>query len=71
MVGAKSHHRPTRETVLIVDDEPTVRGFAAGGLTQLGYHTIEAQNAANALRIMTETHADLILLQQDGHRREL
>src|SRR5215472_12968329 len=51
----------TRETVLIVDDEPTLRGLTAGRLIQLGYHTIEARNAAEALSIADEIQADLVL----------
>jgi CheY-like chemotaxis protein len=50
-----------RKTVLVVDDEPFVRAMAVAALGEPGYYTLEAHDAAEALRISTETRADLVL----------
>jgi PAS domain S-box-containing protein len=44
---------PTRaETVLVVDDEPTVRMFVTEVLQQAGFHAIEASDGSTALKIL-------------------
>ena len=51
------------ETVLLVEDEPGVRGLAKRVLTQRGYRVLEAEDGAVALRIAA-THVgeiDLVL----------
>ena len=40
------------ETVLVVEDDPGVRETTVGRLRQLGYQTIEAENAQHALDIL-------------------
>ena len=40
------------ETILVVDDEASVRMFVAEVLTEAGYHVIEASDGAAALRLM-------------------
>jgi CheY-like chemotaxis protein len=40
------------ELVLVVDDEPAVRAFSVDALTELGYRTVEADGAENALRAL-------------------
>ena len=50
------------QTVLVVDDEPTVRMLVADTLAELGYHTIEAADAASGLRVLTsDAHVDLLI----------
>ena len=50
------------ETVLIVDDEPTVRMLIAEVLNDLGYRSIEAQDAAGGLRILhSKERIDLLI----------
>ncbi|WP_043334871.1 PAS domain-containing protein [Belnapia moabensis] len=43
------------ETVLIVDDEPTVRMLVADVLGELGYTAIEAEDGAAGLRVLRST----------------
>ena len=50
------------ETVLIVDDEPTVRMLVGEVLKDLGYATIEAMDGATGLRILqSDTRIDLLV----------
>jgi len=52
------------ETVLIVDDEPTVRMLIGDTLAELGYRGIEVGNAASGLKIL-ESDAEVDLLITD------
>ncbi|WP_245422041.1 hybrid sensor histidine kinase/response regulator [Alsobacter soli] len=52
------------ETVLVVDDEPTVRMLIADTLADLGYRAIEAADAASGLRVL-ESDATIDLLITD------
>jgi CheY-like chemotaxis protein len=50
------------ETVLVVDDEPTVRMLVADTLAELGYQAIEAGDAASALRVLqSDARVDLLI----------
>jgi PAS domain S-box-containing protein len=50
------------ETVMIVDDEPTVRLLLTDALSDLGYHCIEVQDGAAALKIFeSDTRIDLLI----------
>ncbi|WP_369062211.1 PAS domain-containing protein [Caulobacter sp. 73W] len=50
------------ETVLIVDDEPTVRMLAAEVLSELGYTTIEAEDGKSGLAVLaTNRRVDLLI----------
>jgi PAS domain S-box-containing protein len=50
------------ETVLIVDDEPTVRMLVTDVLEELGYTAIEANDGAAGLRVLqSETRIDLLV----------
>ncbi|MGA7809307.1 PAS domain S-box protein [Bradyrhizobium sp.] len=49
------------ETVLIVEDDPLVRKYVVAQVASLGYTTLEAANAAEALAIIaTDTPIDLL-----------
>jgi CheY-like chemotaxis protein len=43
-----------RETILVVEDDALVRRYVIAQLTSLGYRTLEASNAAEALAIDTD-----------------
>ena len=50
------------ETVLVVDDEPTVRMLIGDTLSELGYEGLEAGDAAAGLRILqSDTKIDLLI----------
>ena len=49
-------------TILIVDDEPTIRDMLKHNLKREGYNTIEAEDGAQAVNIALEQKPDLILL---------
>lgn len=50
------------ETVLVVDDEPTVRMLVADVLSDLGYTTVEAADGAAGLTVLrSETRIDLLI----------
>ena len=50
------------QTVLIVDDEPTVRMLVAEVLGELGYQCIEAADSAAGLRVLrSDTRIDLLI----------
>ncbi len=53
---------PTDITILIVDDEPSVRQSLAAWFEDDGYSIATAQNAAEALQRMQELSVDIILL---------
>ena len=52
------------ETVLVVDDEPTIRMLIADTLGELGYQAIEAGDAASGLKFL-ESDAEIDLLITD------
>jgi len=52
------------ETVLVVDDEPTVRMLIADTLGELGYQAIEVADAASGLKVL-ESDAEIDLLITD------
>ena len=54
----------SREVVLVVEDEPTVRQFSVDALRELGYHVFEAEGAAAALR-MLDAHPEIVLMFTD------
>jgi CheY-like chemotaxis protein len=50
------------ETILVVDDEPTIRMLASEVLTDLGYFVIEAGDGAEAMKIVTSpARIDLLI----------
>jgi CheY-like chemotaxis protein len=53
------HIEPGSGTILVVDDEPLVRAFAAEGLKRLGYQVWVAEDGTQALEIYQQ-HANEI-----------
>ncbi len=49
-------------TVLVVDDEPAIRRFLRSTLEVQGYGVVEADTAAEAMRMMRHHSPDLVLL---------
>ncbi|HEY1427324.1 MAG TPA: response regulator [Caulobacteraceae bacterium] len=50
------------ETVLVVDDEPTVRMLVSDTLGELGYQAVEAGDATSALRVLeSDARIDLLI----------
>ncbi len=50
------------ETVLVVDDEPTVRMLVADALKDVGYHVLEAEDGAVGLKLLrSEAKVDLLI----------
>jgi len=49
-------------TVLVVDDEPPIRRFLRTSLGASDYRIVEAENAADALRLWASEKPDLIIL---------
>ncbi|CAN5577218.1 hypothetical protein BH10PSE4_BH10PSE4_00610 [soil metagenome] len=54
----------SREVVLVVEDEPSVRQFSVDALGELGYRVLEADGAAAALRLI-DAHPEIMLLFTD------
>ena len=54
----------SRELVLVVEDEPAVRQLSVDALTELGYRVLEADGAAQALRLI-DANPDIDLLFTD------
>ena len=54
----------SREVVLVVEDEPSVRQFSVDALGELGYLVLEADGAAAALRLI-DAHPEIVLLFTD------
>src|ERR1700739_601405 len=48
--------------VLLIDDEPKIRRFLRAGFELNGYVVLEAENAADALKITTFSPPDIIIL---------
>src|SRR5208337_200402 len=63
------HEQPTivggTETILVVDDEPTVRGFVVDVLQHLGYKVLEASCAKDALKICGQNQGKIDILLTD------
>jgi CheY-like chemotaxis protein len=55
-------HAEANETVLLVDDEATIRMVVTDVLNELGYSVIEASDSASGLRILqSEVRIDLLI----------
>jgi two-component system, cell cycle response regulator len=51
-----------RPLILVVDDTPTIRELVSAQLELAGYHTVQATNGEEALRLATEHQPDVIVL---------
>jgi CheY-like chemotaxis protein len=51
----------TVAVILIVDDEPAIRGLVSSMMQEEGYTTVEAVDGAHALELIEETPPDLII----------
>jgi PAS domain S-box-containing protein len=49
-------------TILVVDDEPEVRGFLRKVLTGVSYHVLEAENGREAARQIESNEVDLVIM---------
>jgi two-component system cell cycle sensor histidine kinase/response regulator CckA len=56
---ATRHQPDSRETILLVEDEPAVRQLFAQALTRAGYRIYEARNGEEAIKVFDE-HGDAI-----------
>jgi two-component system, cell cycle sensor histidine kinase and response regulator CckA len=56
---------PGSETILLVEDEPAVRGLFAQALRQEGYTVLEARNGAEALNVFDDVQGAIDLLLTD------
>jgi CheY-like chemotaxis protein len=50
------------KTILVVDDEPEVRGFLRKVLTGVSYHVLEAENGREAARQIESNEVDLVIM---------
>jgi signal transduction histidine kinase/CheY-like chemotaxis protein len=56
-------HPGQTATILVVDDDAAVRGFAIQALETLNYHVLEAENGRSALDLLQRTRdVDLVLI---------
>ncbi len=49
-------------SVLVVDDDPSIRGLIMAALRRDGYSFYEAPNGREALQLMREQHPDVVVL---------
>src|SRR4051794_18193633 len=53
---------PMKQTILVVDDEDSIRASLTGILEDEGYETVVARNGEEALAIVQKEMPDLVLL---------
>ncbi|MBP6924643.1 MAG: response regulator [Candidatus Pacebacteria bacterium] len=56
---------PQKKTVLLVEDDKSIRELYALALINAGLHIIMAENGQDGVRIALEKHPDLVLLDID------
>jgi CheY-like chemotaxis protein len=57
-----AEHQPGAESILVVDDDPDVRGFISEALCELGYRVREAADGKSALSAFAAERPDLVVL---------
>jgi len=65
----KSDHRDARKCILLVDDDPGVRGSLQEVLVQEGYEVIPANDGQEALERIASSSIDLVLLDLNMPRK--
>lgn len=60
MTGTHTH--PQKATILIADDDPTLRAIGAELLVSEGYRVLEARDGDEALRLIEVEPVDLLIL---------
>ena len=65
VVRTESAPRPSGQTILIVEDEATIRGNVRECLQQLGYRVLEAENGSAALQMCDTFHGNIDLVLTD------
>jgi two-component system, cell cycle sensor histidine kinase and response regulator CckA len=58
---AASYRQGDGQTILVVDDEPALRGLAQEMLTIAGYHVLTANDGKHAIEVLTENKVDVVL----------
>jgi len=61
MIGQKGVRRPMA-TILLIDDEESVRTVFQMGLAQVGYRVLTAENGRHGLRLLEHQEVDLIVV---------
>jgi PAS domain S-box-containing protein len=64
-VAAVSESRSGNETILLVEDQDSVRGIARAALARHGYTVIEASNGKEALALVEQRHGSIQLVLTD------
>lgn len=52
---------PNRRTILIVDDEPDIRDVLAISLADMGYRTVQAENAMQAFEVFVKEAPEIVI----------
>ncbi len=60
--GGRARHRTTRDIVMLVDDDATLRTLLRVTLPSDGFDVIEAADGAEALQLLDEQLPDLVVL---------
>jgi len=60
--SAEPAHERRPASVLVIDDDPDVRGFIVASLEEQGYRVTEAADGAHGLAALEESPADLVVL---------
>ncbi len=65
LVRSDTYPEPSGQTILIVEDEATIRGNVRECLQQLGYQVVEAENGEAALKVCDDLHGKIDLVLSD------
>jgi signal transduction histidine kinase/CheY-like chemotaxis protein len=65
IAGSAAPNSSQGETVLVVEDEPSVRRFISGLLGRLGYHVLTCENGEQALELARDYSGPIDLLLTD------
>ncbi len=62
MVNHEVHEQPAMTTILVVDDDPTVREVVSRYLSRDGHDVMERSNGVDGLAAALDEHPDLVVL---------